>query len=199
MTRTLFFVGALACAAMTGLAPATVGAQDRVPARIALARIAVSESGWDGKRDRVAIWHLLQRRADRHGMSLGAMARAYSTRVFDPRRDDPRRWVAMLDARHAITGSRAPESFPARLSWARYRNSWVTILAHADAFLGGHTSDPCGTPPDHWGMSLPGSIDFRRAVGAGWERVDCGSTANAFWQVPRTVPASRARARRRRT
>lgn len=197
MSRTILIVGALACAWQVCLSP-RVHAQDRVPPRVALARIAVSESGWDGKRDRAAIWHVLSRRAERHGMRLTSMARAYSSRVFDTERTDARRWIASLDARHALRTGGAPEHFPERLPWRIYRSRWSSILAQADAFLRDHVRDPCGDQaPDHWGMSLPGSIDYRRATSAGWERVDCGDTHNAFWRVPRTLSAARARGRRR--
>ena len=196
MSRTILIVGALACASVFSSSSRAI-AQERVPPRVALARIAVSESGWDGKRDRAAIWHVLGRRADRHGMRLTSMARAYSSRVFDPTRTDRRRWVAMLDPRHALESGGRPEGFPDTLPWRNFRTRWRNILLHADAFLRSHVADPCGEDaPDHWGMSVPGSIDYRRAVGAGWERVDCGETHNAFWRVPRTLSAARARGRR---
>ena len=35
---------------------------------------------------------------------------------------------------------------------------------------------------EHWGAAT--GDDYARAVGAGWTRVECGSTRNAFWRLP---------------
>ena len=35
---------------------------------------------------------------------------------------------------------------------------------------------------EHWGAAT--GDDYARAVGAGWTRVECGTTRNAFWRLP---------------
>ena len=153
------------------------------PAHVeALARICVAEAGWDtATGDCAAIVALLARRAERLGLRPITMARAYSSRHFDARRTDARRWIADLGLR-----AHEPRGWPSALDWqGRYRPAWLATVAHVEALLraGGDVAAPCAGLADHWGA--PHGADLRRALRAGWQRLDCGPTRNAFWRVPR--------------
>ncbi|MFW6086401.1 MAG: hypothetical protein ACODAG_04290 [Myxococcota bacterium] len=146
----------------------------RPPDQLALAKVCASEASIQTETDDcAAIAQVLRRRA--RGSSLGAMARAYSSRVFDRSRGDGRRWIAHLGP----TGVQ-PEGWPERLPWAStWRARWMALYRHAGAILRGEVPSPCERPPDHWG----GDMDDWRARKAGWFPVDCGQTLNHFWAV----------------
>lgn len=133
-----------------------------------LARVAVAESGWSSPADRVAIWHLLRRRAARLGLALPTMVVSYSSPL---RRGH---WALGLGAH-----GRRPPGFPARLSWSAHRPRWEAVLEHARAFLGASQPDPC-PEAEHFGDR---EGDLRRAIRARWVPVDCGNTANLFWKT----------------
>lgn len=146
---------------------------------MALAQVAVSESGFDGQGDQAAIWHVLKYRARRRGVSLERMAHIYSDRVFDRAHSGSRKWLAYLRYDGA-----EPEHWDRRIPWSHFRGRWLNILNRAKEFVKGNVTDPCAGYAHHWGMSHPDSIDYIRATRAGWYRVDCGQTLNAFWWVP---------------
>jgi hypothetical protein len=149
-----------------------------------LARICVSEAGFQTDTNDCAAIHQVLDRRKRSGSLLRIM-RLYSSRAFDRTRDDSRRWVSWLHL-----GRRAPRGWPARTpsgarhpEWLHFRPLWRNVLEHAANILRGEVGDPCQQRPDHWGSRY--GIDLERARRAGWEEVDCGPTSNAFWRVPR--------------
>lgn len=156
---------------------APAGAQDR-SARLDLARICAGEAGLvDANEigDCAAIVHVLQRRAERQGVPLTYMTRAYSGRHVGVEAS-PRPWVAGL----RLDG-RQPAEWPASASWARYRPAWLELVRHVDDVLEGAVLNPC-PGADHWG----GRMDDHRAERAGWTRIECDMpTRNRFWRVPR--------------
>lgn len=170
----LLAVYALVLSGRAGASSSPLAAED-------CARIGIGEAGWDpATGDAAAITHLLQRRADRQGLSLRRMARLYSSSHFDEGRTH-RRWVVGL-----TTEARRPPGWPSGLPWrGGYRELWLRMLEHVRAVLRGEVPDPC-PGADHWG----GAMDDWRAERAGWERVDCSTpTRNHFWRVPRAQGA----------
>lgn len=140
-----------------------------------LARVCVSESGFRNTSDCAAIGHLLVRRAVRLRITFAQMIRRYSTRAFDERRTDRRRWIPFLA--HSLE---EPRGWPMELSWERHRGAWSRRIELAHSVLQGATPDPC-PGSDHWG----GAMDDHR-VPAAWRRAECeGETLNRFWIVPR--------------
>lgn len=106
-----------------------------------------------------AILHTLQRRADRHGLSLVAMARAYSAplRGHGGARG---RWVRALPV----------------LPTPGYARTWRGCVDAAQAFVAGELADPCAGPSTHFGS--------RRDVASRWPgvaEIDCGATRNVFF------------------
>lgn len=147
----------------------------------ACARVAVGEAGWDPSTgDAAAITNVLRRRAERRGTSIARMARLYSSGHFDRTRAR-RRWIAGL----TLAASR-PLGWPVQLAWrGDYRARWLAMVEHVRAVLRGDLPDPCGGEADHWGARSEALPDIHRARAAGWDELDCGDTANAFWRVPR--------------
>lgn len=140
-----------------------------------LARVCVSESGFRDTSDCAAIGHLLVRRAERLNITFAEMIRRYSTRAFDRRRTDRRRWIPFLNRQMS-----QPRGWPASLSWERYRDAWEERIRLAQSVLSGRTPDPC-PGSDHWG----GAMDDHRVPDT-WRRAQCeGETLNRFWIVPR--------------
>jgi hypothetical protein len=172
--------------------------------QLALARVCASEIGLTGSPEECAAIHsVIRRRADRMGWSFIWAIRAYSTRVFDRERSDPRQWVAHLraDGRQpagwptSITVRRRGEARVVRHApWGAYRERWLTLYRAAGQIVRGEIHPQCQRPVDHWGMRH--GVDFERAQRAGWDEVDCGETRNAFWAVP-AVAQAEARAAER--
>lgn len=145
--------------------------------QLALARVLVSEVGWEPTAEGAAIHEVLEDRSRRMGLSYLTTLCAYSSRTCDTERADRRSWIA-----HLRPGDARPEGWPARASWPRHRARWLALQQHAGEVLSGRVESPCSGPVHYWGM--PSGIDLRRAQAAGWSRVDCPGARNAFWRVP---------------
>lgn len=171
--RTLAFVG-LVVGAIMALPPAVEATR---PGEIlGLARICVSESGWDSPHDCEGILAVLRSRSERTGMTLNQAMRAYSKRVFDRSRTDSRRWIADLHL-----SAQKPDGWPDHLPWdGGYKYSWMMMLEFAEDLLG---SSNLRCAANHWGDRYG---DKERALRAGWIEVDCGETRNMFWSVPQS-------------
>lgn len=161
-------------------------------AELALARLCVNEAGMRAYQgdDCAAIHTVIQFRADHiyrssyltalHRYSHGVTTAARSARGVG------RPWVAELEA-----DGRAPRSWAGstRASWARSSRHWLRTYAHAReiyrtdarAECYGTTRDgaPILTRPHTWTRS-----DVRPADTSA-QALDCGSTRNVFWSVPR--------------
>jgi len=140
---------------------------------LALAQLCASEAGLrTDVGDCPAIYHVIRRRSERSGLSWIAMARRYSTRVYDAERTGSRRYLP-----HLRLDGRRPRHWPEGHSWARYRPRWLALVDHSRAVVAGEVEDPCPGAL-HWG----GRMDDHRAVRAGWSRVECSApTLNRFW------------------
>jgi len=138
----------------------------------------VAEAGWDAADDHAAIAHVLQRGADRAGVSLRDYAVRYVSllrvrdgqHVVQTRRAE---WVRdlRLDARQ-------PRGWPSHLSWSAHVPRWLAAIERARAFLRGELPDPCaGQAVRHWG----GAMDRPRG---GMVLARCSArTRNDFYAV----------------
>lgn len=168
---------------------------ERISDQLALARICASEVGFYGDHEECAAIHqVLRRRAERLGFRFITAARAYSGRVFDTDRRDPRAYVAHLrpDGRRpalwptiSVTRRRGQTIVRPHAPWTAFRDRWLALYEAAGRIVRGELASECQTPPDHWGMR--GGIDLERARRAGWVEIDCGETANAFWSIQAPV------------
>ena len=152
--------------------------------RVLLARICVSEAGWEcwETGDGLAIYEVLSTGARRSGLSFRHYARSYASRATGARPTSNARlaWVAGLGE----AGER-PSAWPRDLSWAHYRPQWLDVLEHAEEVLsldGARARDwsPCASSVHDWG----GRMDEARAVRLGLIPVRCGPTRNAFYARP---------------
>lgn len=166
--------------------PATLQSQPRVTPQLALARICASEAGLRVTDDCAAIHAVLTR----NGSAFLPRARAYSSRVFDLGRTDPRAWVAHLDPSGAQPAGWPTAAVPepgddGRVTyrrpppWSRYRQAWLDLYAHAGRILRGEVEHSCGEPPQDWGGDMDTARYLARLPDA--RRVDCGQTLNNFW------------------
>lgn len=132
-----------------------------------LAVSCAAEATWL-ERDCRALMHVLQRRADRVGISVAEHAQDYVS-AFKTGLPS-RRWVMELED----TCSQPP-SWPERLDWEAHRPQCVLLFERVRAFVAGESIDPCPRAM-HWG----GDMDAHRAQRAGWMPLACG-TANTFY------------------
>jgi hypothetical protein len=131
-----------------------------------LARICVSEAGFETGSDCAAILAVLRDRTRVYGTLRRAM-RAYSPRVFDRTRTDARRWIAFL------RGEERPEGWPRGTRWVPAR--WFAVVEHARLLLASDAY-PCNAAPHHWGAP------WLDRSGWGWIRLEC-KTKNVFWRI----------------
>ena len=165
MTRILddIVLGALLCVLGFGSCSTCDGAdaQSRPSARaladVARCLVAEDERGTDWP----AILDVLERRGAQHGMSAAAVARAYC----------------------AVHRARVPSSRLARIRALPDAHPSPRLAAVYQRALEAAAAGGPGTcAAEHWGAAT--GDDYARAVGAGWTRVACGVTRNAFWDVP---------------
>jgi hypothetical protein len=192
----------LTAAVMVLTATASVGAQSRegrLSPALALARICVSEAGWNcfDSGDGLAIHEVILRGAARHDMSYSGFARSYSSAAGRERRhlSERMRWIRELSA----TGA-APPSWPTHrhirregrvevrpsIPWSHYRESWMAVVERAQEVVGRYALDNirvwgiCASPVHDWG----GAMDRERANRIGLIEVECGETRNDFYARP---------------
>lgn len=164
-------VGALiAVIGLEGARTSSVAAQ-RDDDAVILARICVSEAGWDSGDDCTAIHQVIAGIAEREGMSWRAAARAASPRLAEC--TVSRRWLCGLDAR-----GEQPAHWPSLVSWSRYRDDWLSTVARARRILDGEIVSRCTEAPRVWGSVE----DHIRAAREGriLRSIDCGRTRNRF-------------------
>lgn len=205
MTKNLIAV--LLLGAAVALPASAAQGQDRRPdPALLLARICVSEAGWDcfDTKDGLAIHEVLLRGAARHGISYAAFARSYSKaagrggenvrerirwiREMNERGDQPASWPAQ---RYVNVGGtvRVHPGLP----WAQYRGSWLAVLERAKEVVRRYELDNinvwgvCPSPVHDWG----GDMDHERATRIGLIQVTCGEgvTSNNFYARPALLSA----------
>ena len=128
------------------------------------ARACIGEAGWVDLDACTAMVGVHARRAARHGVTIGRMARLYSHALRHPRRA----WVpALRDIR------RPPAGWP-QASWPRHRMLYRAMVEHVREVLEGSVVDPCpGTM--HYGSVADG-------VPRGFVRVDCVDSRQRFYE-----------------
>ena len=203
MRKNLLLVAALlTVASLSGVAS---GQTARIPSYLALARICVSEAGWEcfESGDGLAIHEVLLRGAEREGMSYVNFARAYAGRVMGARPHDSvrLRWVGALREDGGEPGgwprvtTRLMSGGVARVEamppWSAYRSRWMAVLVRAREVTRLHLSEtsewsPCRSAVHDWG----GVMDRERASRIGLIEVECGETSNDFYARPSLVGAS---------
>lgn len=137
---------ALVAALLLGFFASPARAQERIDDQIALARVCVSEVGFDATvTECAAIAAVLRSRAS----SIASGAQRYSGRVFDRNRTDPRAYIADLDP-----SGREPARWPGlpHAPWHLYRDAWLDLYRLAGEIARGALGHVCVAPPDHWGM-----------------------------------------------
>jgi len=146
--------------------------------QLALARICVSESGFQVRtNDCLMIYHTLRNRSSTGELTMGMM-RAYSPLSFNLERSDGHRWVAHLNARFTEPQGWS-ETVP--FSWYARRDDWIAVYNFVGEMLASDLTPPCTLPPHHWGAR---GFRRRQLLSEGWILSECGETLNDFWTVP---------------
>ena len=146
--------------------------------QLALARICVSEAGFQLRtRDCELIYHVLRTRSRSGELTIGIM-RAYASKSFNRQRTDSHRWVAHLT--HTFSEPRGWNETTS-LPWSRRRTLFRAVYEFAGALIRERPENPCPIRLDHWGAP-----HFRRRqhLQNGWRIVECGETLNTFWSLP---------------
>lgn len=151
--------------------------------QLALARICISESGWQLETwDCRLIFEVLSGRSGTGHLTMGIMRR-YSTATFNRRRTDRRRWVPFLNAEF-----REPRHWQETVTvpWFVYREAYRHTYNYAGYLIRHEPNYPCTMPVHHWGAR---GWRVRQREREGWRRVECGMvpTRNQFWMVPRLL------------
>lgn len=170
----LFLLVALVTMCMTSMVTCTrqvLHAQDSVA--VELARLCVSECGWDCPDECAAIHQSLHNRAQLAGISFRAQLRAHRS-VTRVGHQPLRPWLAELNAR-----GRAPRSWDATVTipWSRRRASWLETLQAARDILEA-PRNPCDGNPLDWGVHSAVARYRRAYIRA--VTLDCGPTVNVF-------------------
>lgn len=147
--------------------------------QLALARICVSESGFQIEtNDCLMIYHVLRNRSRSGEITMGIM-RSYATKSFNMHREDNRRWIS-----HLRSDFREPRhwSDTTRVPWSSKRDRWIEVYEYAGILIRTNPVSPCMERIDHWGARY-----FRRRqhIRNGWIPLNCGETMNQFWSLPR--------------
>lgn len=146
--------------------------------QLALARICVSEAGFQVRtRDCELIYHVLRTRSRTGELNLGTM-QAYCTKSFNRHRTDSHRWVPHLT--HTFSEPRGWRE-TTTLPWSRRRAGFQEVYEFAGRIILERPSNPCGVQVDHWGAR---GFRQRRLLRSGWRIVNCGETLNTFWSLP---------------
>jgi hypothetical protein len=147
--------------------------------QLALARILVSEAGFQLRTlDGLLIYETLRHRSMTGEVTMDMMRR-YSTRTFDRNRTDSRRWIPYLNPE----GTR-PRGWTDEITipWSARRADWLRVYQYAGYLLRHPQRFPCTMRVHHWGSR---GFRYWRHIHAGWIPVNCGEeTANTFWHVP---------------
>lgn len=147
--------------------------------RIALmiARVCVSEAGWNGHDECTAIAHAFVYQAQTRNITIERQICAYSPNSCNKNRTDRRMWISHLHPE----SRRAPPGWPRGMSWEEHRAKFTAMLLVAHrAYLGVLPSACPGSV--HWGSH--GCRACRtRMESSGFIRSHCG-LANRWWRRP---------------
>jgi len=145
--------------------------------RIALARVCVSESGFQiATNDCRLIFEALRTRGGGR-LSVWIM-KAYAKKAFDRNRTDPRKWIPFLndrffEPRHWTETVVVP--------WSSRRQAFISVYNYASHLISTNPQPLCGVRIDHWGAR---GFKRRQHLREGWTLVRCGETRDDFWTMP---------------
>lgn len=187
--------------------PTPAPAQNALTPAVALARLCISEAGWEcfDRGDGLGIHEVIGRGAAHQGLRYETYARSYARRLFGARPHDVQRlrWVGQLTP--ACT---EPADWPTTTTvrrggrvevvphapWSSYRARCLAIFERAAEVVHEHTLDDvdewgvCDRPVHDWG----GWMDRDRARRIGLVPVACGtadaSPRNDFYCRPSIDP-----------
>lgn len=150
------------------------------PLHLALARIFVSEGGYDGTRDYMPIFIVLKNRSQGGTeLTLENMMR-YSPKSFTYGSNHFAKYIPYLNEQGTeprFWRERYPDT-----PWENYREKWIRALEISWNILNGHSfRNHCNGRVDHWGADRPDMI--QQALQNGLTRVSCHGTRNAFWRI----------------
>lgn len=147
-------------------------------AGLLLARIAVSEAGFNDSDDGEAIALMSMRQARDRGMELVAFLRARYKRALAPasaRRNRP--WLAGL-----TRSLDAPPLWPhANQPWTARRGQWRDLLTRMDRVAAGRSKLTCIAHV--WGGPEVDAKRIARILANGGRIVSCGRTRNIFLRL----------------
>jgi len=142
-----------------------------------LARVFVSESGFDGVADHLPIARYTRNLSHHWRAPMGVtMVRRYTRALAPAEERRSRPWLANLDR-----SGDAPAGWPERdQAWSERRGQWLAALARADAFLAREVDAPAGCNPHSWGSPTYDAAQIASTIANGGFVVSCGNTANVF-------------------
>lgn len=172
LTAIVFFMAGASCQSCETKAEAQ--AQD---VGLLLAKVFVSEGGFDGEADHLAIGRYTRNLALFWRSDMGVtLVRRYQRALAPAAERRGRRWLANLDR-----SLEAPEGWPEdRQPWSARRAQWAATLARADAFLRREIDAPPGCRPHSWGSPVYDAEEIARTLENGGFVVNCGETKNTF-------------------
>lgn len=139
-----------------------------------LARVCVSEAGWQGHEECTVIVHALSNQAAERGIPLRRQICAYAPNSCDRDREDNRKWISHLHPE----ARRPPPGWP-RLSWETHRVRFVAMVITAYRAMIGELSSAC-PGAYHWGAHWCRACR-ERMRDSGYVRAGC-EMANAWWR-----------------
>ena len=156
--------------------PLPVFAMDVMEERaILLARVCVNETSWELTDDCAAIYHVIRSKADARNVPFERFIRSHNRRTMSLRRIE-RRWIAHL------RDDRRPLGWPRSRDWnGTYQELWRARLQHARDIVAGRETSLCTETPWTWG-SVQDRWNARRMH---LRKIDCGTTLNDFYVLPR--------------
>lgn len=140
---------------------------------VMLARVCVSEAGWQGHEECAVIVHALNQQAIQRNLSLRTQICNYAPNSCDQDREH-RRWIAFLDPRRASP----PPGWP-RLPWEPHRAKFAAMTVTAWKAMTGRMASPC-PGAIHWG-SQHCTACTRRMEEHNFVRAHCG-LANRWYR-----------------
>lgn len=150
------------------------------PLALALARIFVSEGGFNNRNDWLAIFEVLSNRSRSGELTLVNMMR-YSPKSFNFFRQDEKRYIPYLN----VNGERPMYwdiRYPNELWESKYQEGWFEAYALATRLTSGvRIPSSCQGRVDHWGRNNEQMI--KQALSNGLTLVSCPGARNLFWKI----------------
>lgn len=141
---------------------------------VMLARVCVSESGWDNHLECQTIVHALSHQAMQRNIPLRRQICAYAPNSCNQEREDDRRWIAFLHPGLRM----APEGFPS-IPWEKHRARFAALVV--TAYRASMGAIPSGCPGSiHWGAEWCRSCE-RRMRRYNFHRMNCPNHSNAWY------------------